>query len=157
MGAPFWGPELSQPRMLLIHSCLQHSAALVMDSHHLTGRAGRGHQGKLNTPQHLGWSTQPALPEWHAALRCVASPTITHCPAVTPELCFLQAQSSLRHEPSLTKVMCRHYREQLYQQAQSAHVRKATQAAGWCHAGATADPTCDSWECHKQVWAPWLL
>lgn len=110
-GNPLPGPW-AQP---LTHSCLQHSPALVMDSHHLHRQSWKRALGHVkHTPACRG-AIPPCVPgvaqQEHTALRCLASPIITHCPAVTPELCFPQAQSSLGHKPSLTRVMGKHYRQ----------------------------------------------
>lgn len=131
--------------MPLTHSCLQHSPAPVMDSHHLHRQSWKRAPGQVKHIPASGGAILSCTPgvaqQEHTALRCLVSPTMTHCPAVTPELCFLQAQSQASPErcAGITD------RGELCQQAQTSHVTgKPLQQQ--VSATATADPTCDSWD-----------
>lgn len=137
MGAPFQGPGLSQSQMPLTQSCLQHSPGLEMDSHHFHRQSWkRAPRQVKDIPTSRGAIPSCMAGEaWreHAALWCLASPAITHCPVVAPEPCFPQAQSSLGHRPSLTQVMRRHYRQRGMPTGTDTRHRKATPATSRCY------------------------
>lgn len=90
--------------------CLHSSPDLVMDTDY-PSQAG-GHMGKSGPQMHARYPSSHILRSGRARARSTQvprQPSRPRCPAMTPELCFRQAQSCLGREPSLTRMMCRHY------------------------------------------------
>lgn len=92
----------------------RHSARIAQ----VTSRAGGEHQsrfGPLNVSQHSESNPVLCCRSSTAGLRstcvpsCLTSPTVTLCPAMTPELCSLRAQSCPGCQPRLTLATHKHY------------------------------------------------
>lgn len=121
----FWGGSFraqgsSQPLTPLTSISLPAQQLCPSDGHQLAPQAAqtepeKGTKASL-VPECITGS-HPILysrvaPQKYAPFRCLVSPpgpAVTRCPAMTREICFLQAQSSLGHKPSLTLGTRRHY------------------------------------------------